>query len=147
MGWKDAATGTALLGALGRSHWIPFVGDSLVCRDGLLDVLERQMQRLIRFDRKMKRVPENGSCRSCSHTSAARLSAPRRSKGRFPRNGIGVVVELSCAASTITRANTGPPSSGGAPFAGRRVACRQPNSCCGVSACRRATADTDSPLS
>jgi len=44
MGGKDAATGTPLVGALGRPHWIPFVGYSLVCRDGLLDVLERQMQ-------------------------------------------------------------------------------------------------------
>ena len=44
MGGKGAATGTALLGALGRPHWIPFVGDRLICRDRLLDVLERQMQ-------------------------------------------------------------------------------------------------------
>ena len=38
----------------------------------------RIFRRSARFDRKMKIVPENGSCRSCSRTSAARLSAPRR---------------------------------------------------------------------
>jgi hypothetical protein len=42
MSGKDAATGTALLSVLGRPYWIPFVGDSLVCREGLLDILERQ---------------------------------------------------------------------------------------------------------
>jgi hypothetical protein len=40
-------------------------------------------KRSARFERKTKIVPENGSCRSCSRTSAARPSAPLRKSTGF----------------------------------------------------------------
>ena len=143
----------------------------------------------------MNSVPENGSCRRCSSTKAARLSAPRRkstgllaTKIRTPvRNGdhVAALVARSTVVSvtasipggtrtvaapstiSIMREPPGPVGTIGASEcaqhgstttgvkprpvsllsrSARCRACRRhSNNCCGVSPCRRATAETVPP--
>jgi hypothetical protein len=123
------------------------------------------------FERKMKIVPQNGSCRSCSRTTAARRSrdhvaaftarsASRRQTRSTPwaartttppisivipsRAGV-VVVTPSRRCSITTGTNIGA-SSAGKLSKPARAALRQANRCCGEMSCRRATSDTTAPV-
>jgi hypothetical protein len=72
---KSVHTLSALVSEALRAN--PYCGDVFVFRS-----------KRARFERKMKIVPENGSCRSCSRTIAARPSAPlRKSTGAWSPPG------------------------------------------------------------
>jgi hypothetical protein len=77
-------------------------------------------KRSVRFERKMKIAPENGSCWSCSRTTAARLSAPRRKSTGF------VATRTFTPAGTAIVSRPSRPAARPAARRGRRQGPREP---------------------